>query len=191
MGPRSFDYTRELNIISDADDSVVLVNVYQKHHFKEDDLVGRLTDTVDGLLGKMKDGGTKILCITYSTDASAAIIVLEDTLHAGKDASDESDLSGMTISFALAAQPLGLGDVNADERQARDAVNRATAPLSSTPAAVGLLGSAVDTGTNLVTGAQTFETTWGVLLHRMELFNGIVDGIAQVFGVQCFSSLTG
>ena len=189
MGPRSFDYTRELNIISDADDSVVLVNVYQKHHFKEDALVGRLTDTIDGVLGKMKDGGTKILWITYSTDASSAIIVLEDTLRAGKDASDESDLSGMTISFALAAQPLG--DVNADERQARDAVNRATAPLSSTPAAVGLLGSAVDTGTNVVTEAQTFETTWGVLLHRMELFNGIVDGIAQVFGVQCLASLTG
>ena len=127
--------------------------------------------------------------MTCSTDASSAIAVLEETLLVGKN-TDRSDLSGITIKFALAAEPRG--NTNADERQATDAVTRVTGvnPLSSTPAAVGLLSSAVDTGTNVVTELQTFETTWSVLLQRMELFSKIVDGIAQVFGVQCLDSLT-
>ena len=177
---------RELNFISDADDrSVLLVNVYQKRRVRKDALVGRLTDTIGGVLGKLKDGGTKIFCITCSTDASSAIKVLEDTLR--KDTPDGADaLAGITIKFALAAE--SRGDVNADERQATDAVTRVVNPLSSTPLAVGLLGSAVDTGTNVVTKAQAFEATWGVLLQRMELFNKIVDGIAQVFGAQCLDS---
>ena len=191
MGTYTFPYARELNIdiVSDADDrSVLLVNVYQKHHFKKDALVGRLTDTIGVVLGNLKDGGTQILCITRSTDASSAIKVLEDILFVGKN-TDRPDLSGITIKFALAAEPRG--NTNADERQATDAVTRVTGvnPLSSTPAAVGLLSSAVDTGTNVVTELQTFETTWGVLLQRMELFNKIVDGFAQVFGVQCLHSL--
>ena len=48
----------------------------------------------------------------------------------------------------------------------------------------------VDTGTDVVTETQTLETTWGVLLQRMELFNKIVDGIAQVFGARWLGSLT-
>jgi hypothetical protein len=191
VGTSPFPYARELNvnIVSDADDrSVLLVNVYQKHHLKKDALVGRLTDTIGGVLGNLKDGGTQILCTTCSTDASYAIKVLEDTLR--KNTPDGSDLPGITIKFALAAEPRG--DTDADERQATDAVTRATEinPLSSTPAAIGLLSSAVDTGTNVVTELQTFETTWGVLLQRMKLFNKIVDGIAQVFGVQCLDSLS-
>ena len=97
------------------------------------------------------------------------------------DSSDGSNLSEITIKFALAAEPRA--DVNADERQASDAVAAATAvinPLSSTPAAVGLLGSAVDTTAKISTELQTFETTWDVLLQRMELFNKIVGGIVQV-----------
>ena len=191
MGTRYFPYARELNIVSDADDhSVLIVNVYQKRRVKKDALVGRLADTIGGVLGKSKNGGMKILCITCSTDANSAIKVLEDTLHVGKDTPDGSDLSGMTIKFALTAEPRG--DVNADERQATDAVTRVTTvnPLNSTPAAVGLLSSAVDTGTNVVTELQTFETTWGVLLQKMELFNKIVDGIAQVFGTHRLASLT-
>ena len=122
-----------------------------------------------------------------STDASSAITVLEDTLLVGKNG---SDLPGITIKFALAAEPRG--GANADERQATDAVTRATGvnPLNSTPGVVGLLSSAVDTGTNVVTELQTFETTWGVLLQKMELFNRIVDGVAQVFGVRCLDSFT-
>jgi hypothetical protein len=67
----SFPYARGLNvnIVSDVDDrSPLLVNVYQKHHFKKDALVGRLTDTIGGVLGKLTDGGTQKLCITSSTD---------------------------------------------------------------------------------------------------------------------------
>lgn len=77
------------------------------------------------------------------------------------------------------------GPVNAGEHQAADAVTRATETVdafSSTPAVVGLLSSAVDAGTNVATKVQTFETTWGVLLKRMDLFNKIVADIAQVFG---------
>ena len=192
MGSCHFFYARELNIdiASDADDrSDLLVNVYQKHSFKKDALVGRLTDTIGGVLGKLKDGGTKILCMTCFTDASSGITVLEETLLVGKN-TDRSDLSGITIKFALGAEPLG--DANADERQATDAVTRATGvnPLNSTPGAVGMLSSAVDTGTNVVTELQTFETTWGILLQKMELFNKIVDGVAQVFGVRCLDSFT-
>ena len=188
MGTRSIPYARGLNIVSDADDrSVVLVNVYQRRRVKKDVLVGWFADTIGGVLGKLKNGGTTILCITWSTDASSVIKVLEDALHTP----DGPDLSAITIKFALAVEPRG--NVNADERQATDAVTRVTAvnPLSSTSAAVGLLSSAVDIGTNIVTEVQTFETTWGVLLQRMELFNKIVDGVAQVFGAQYLDSFTG
>ena len=187
MGTRSFPYAGELNIVSDANDhSTLLVNVYRKRSFKRNALLGRLTDTIGGVLGKLKDGGTKILCITCSTDPNSSIKVLEDALRSPNG----SKLSGITIKFALTAEPRG--DGNADECRAPDTVTRATAvdPLSSTPAAVGLLSSAIDTGTNVITEVQTFETTWGVLLQRMELFNKIVDGFAQVFDVQCLDSLT-
>jgi len=106
--------------------------------------------------------------------------VLECTF---RDTSDKSGLPGLTITFALAAEPRA--DIDADERQATDAVVRATEaanPLSSTPAAI---ASAVDAGTNVVTEVQTFETTWGVLLQRIELFNRIVTDVAQVFRAQC------
>jgi len=96
-------------------------------------------------------------------------------------APDGADLPGPTIKFALAAKPRA--DIDADERQATDAVVRATEavnPFSSTPA-IEVLTSAVDASTNVVTEVQTFETTWGVLLQRMELFNKIVTDIAQVF----------
>ena len=118
------------------------------------------------------------------TDAISAIKVLEYTFH------DLSDLPGITIKFAMAAEPRA--DIDADERQATDAVVRATeavSPLSSTPAAIGFLNSAVDASTNVVTEVQTFGTTWGVLLQRMELFNRIVTDIAQVFHAQCLDHL--
>ncbi|KAF8549978.1 hypothetical protein OG21DRAFT_1525465 [Imleria badia] len=85
--------------------------------------------------------------------------------HAGKDV--VSDLSTITIKFALAAQRRS--DANTDERQAADAVTAATRAANplSTPIAVGILGSAVDTTTNVVT-------------IRMEFFNNIVTAVAQV-----------
>ncbi|KAG8219236.1 hypothetical protein J3R82DRAFT_74 [Butyriboletus roseoflavus] len=150
------------DIVSDGDDrSVLLAKVYQKSHIGKDKLVGSLTDTIGGVLAKLKDG------------------VLEETLR--KDSPDGSVVSGITIKFAFASEPRR--DANADQRQATDAVTRATevvGTLGPTPAVVGLLSSAVDAGTNVVTEVQTFETTWGVLLQRMELFNKIVTDIAQI-----------
>jgi len=102
--------------------------------------------------------------------------------------SDKSDLPGLTIQFALVAERRS--DIDADERQATDAAAGATAavnPLNSTPAAIELLSSAVDVGTNVVTEVQTFESTWDVLLQRIELFDRIVTDIAQVFRAQCLN----
>ncbi|KAF8549975.1 WD40 repeat-like protein, partial [Imleria badia] len=115
--------------------------------------------------------------MTCSADARAAIKVFEATLR--KD--DGSDLSRMTIKFALAAQLRG--DVNAEDRQATVALISATEavnPLSSTPAAVWVLGSVVDTSTNVTPAVQTLETTWSILLQRIELFDKFVTGIAQI-----------
>lgn len=183
LGTHPLFYARELSFVSDADDrSILLVKVYQKHHIGKDQLVGSLTDTIGGVLGKSNEGGTKMCYMTCSADASSAIKVREATL--GKD--DGFHLSRITIKFALAAQ--SRGDIDADDRQATDAAIVATEavnPLSSTPRTVGLLGSAVDTCTNVVTYIQTFETTWSVLLQRIELFNKIVAGVAQVFSAQC------
>ncbi|KAI9568858.1 hypothetical protein HD554DRAFT_682431 [Boletus coccyginus] len=143
----------------DGDDlSVFLVNVYQKHRIGKDKLVGSLTDTIGGVLGKLRNG------------------VLQDTL--GKDTSDGTDLSGITIKFALVAEPHE--NVTADERQAADAVAAATTavvPLSSNPAAIDFLSSAVGAGTNAVPQAQS---TWNLLLERIELFDKIVTDIAKI-----------
>jgi len=66
VGACSFLYSRELIIVSDGDDlSVFLVNVYQKHRIGKDKLVGSLTDTIGGVLVKLKNGGTKIFCMTF------------------------------------------------------------------------------------------------------------------------------
>ncbi|KAF8548063.1 hypothetical protein OG21DRAFT_1607113 [Imleria badia] len=166
---RSTDIAKEANnrtfweapLCFDGDDrSVLLVQVYQKHHVGRNELVGRLSDTIGEILGKLKNG------------------VLEATLD--KDTPDESDRLRIAIKFALAAEELR-GDVNADERQATDAVTRATetvSALGSTPAVVDRLNSAVDTGNKVANEVQAFQT----LLKRMELFNTIVTDIAQVFG---------
>jgi len=66
VGSCSSLYSRELNIVSDGDDfSLFLVKVYQKHHIGKDKLVGSLTDTIGGVLGKLKNGGMKMLCMTF------------------------------------------------------------------------------------------------------------------------------
>ena len=56
----------------------------------------------------------------------------------------------------------------------------ATGTLGSTPAVVGLLASTIGAGTTVVTEVQTFETIWGVLLDRLELFDKIVTNIVAV-----------
>ncbi|KAI9571696.1 hypothetical protein HD554DRAFT_1808801 [Boletus coccyginus] len=142
------------------DHSALLVKAYQKHRFGRDELVGILTDTIGGILGKLRDG------------------VFEGALP--KESSHGSDLK-FTIKFALDAEP-SRGDLDADERQARDVVSRANKAVNRlhTRTAVVLMSSVVDAGTTVFTKMQTFETTWDVLLRRMELFNKIVTDIAQI-----------
>ena len=115
-------------------------------------------------------------------------LVFEERLR--KDTSDGSDLTGITIKFAFAAQqPEG---IDADRLQATAAVNQAMqviGTLDSTPATAGLLAVAVDTGTTVVAEVQTFQTTCGVLLHRLELFDKIVTDITSVIDVHLLASL--
>ena len=166
--------------------SILVIKVYQKHRIGKDKLVGSLADTISEVLRKLKDGGKKTICVTCSIDAISTIKALEETL--GRNTSDGTD-SGITIKFSFAAE--SRKGVDAHELQATDAVAKATeavGPLGSTPPAAGFLSSAVDTGTNVITEVQTFETTWGVLLQRMALFNRIVSDIAAVFDVRRFDS---
>ena len=59
MGALPFLDARKLNIISDGDDrSVLVIKIYQKHRIGDDKVVGSLSDTIGGVLGRLKDGGT-------------------------------------------------------------------------------------------------------------------------------------
>ena len=166
-----------------------VVKVYQNHLVGKDEVVATLTDTIGGVLGRLKDGGTSYSASrSVVADAIAANKVLEE--HVRNDASDGSELSGMTIKFALATD--SREGVNAAKLQVTDAVTNATEGVSAlgpTPRVVDTASSAVDTITNVVTEIQTFGNTWGVLLKRMELFNRIVADIAQVFHNPSLDSL--
>ena len=176
---------KELNVVSDGDDrSVLLVQIRQKHRVGKNELVGSFADTIGGILGRLKDGGTITLELARSADAIATVKVLEATI--GPDPSDEPDLPGNTIMFALTADPRT--EVDSDERQAVGAITMATemATALRAPAVVEPLNSAVDAATNVAVELQTFETTWDVLLRRVELFNKIVADVTQVVRLHCF-----
>ena len=114
---------------------------------------------------------------------SLPITVLEVSLGGGT--SDPPERSGITIKFTLAVE--ARGDVNANELQATDAVNRATeaiSALSPTPQIVGQVDSAMGTGTKVATELQTVENAWDVLLNRTDLFDQIMGGVAEVSGIQ-------
>jgi hypothetical protein len=103
----------------------------------------------------------------------------------GEGTSNASVRSGIMIKFALTAELRGVANVN--EQQATDAVIRATEAISAfrpTPQIVGQVVSAIGVGTNVATELQTFENTWSILLKRMDSFNKIVAGIAEVSGIQ-------
>ena len=184
MSTRPLVGDKEPNVVSDGDDrSVLLVQVHRKHHFGKNELVGGFSDTIGGILGRLKDGGTIALQLACSADAIAMVKVLEVTI--GPDASDGPNLSGCTIKFALAAEPRA--DVSSDERQALGAVAMATdmAATLRAPAVVEPSSLAIDAATNVMIELQTFETTWDVLLRRVELFNKIVADVAQVVRPHC------
>ena len=185
MSTRPFIGNKELNVVSDGGDrSVLLVQVHRKHHFGENELVGSFSDTIGGILGRLKDGGTITLQLACSANAIAMVKVLEATI--GPDLSKGPDLSGSMIKFALAAEPRA--DVNSDERQAVGAITMATeaAIALCVPAVVDPSSSVIDAATNVVIELQAFETTWDVLLRRIELFNKIVADVAQVVRHHCF-----
>jgi len=146
-----------------GDRTASLVSVCKKTHipFKRDKVVASLTDTIGGILAKSNND------------------VLEVPLGGGT--SDPPECSGITIKFTLVVE--ALGDVDTNELQATDAVNRATEAISAlrpAPQIVGQVNSAIGAGTQVATEAQTFETTWNVLLKRMALFNKIVAAIAEL-----------
>ena len=63
------------------DPSPFVVKVYQKHHVGEDEVVATLTDTIGGVLGRLKDGGTKSKCLLEcDTDAVVAFKCLKRIL---------------------------------------------------------------------------------------------------------------
>jgi hypothetical protein len=111
--------------------------------------------------------------------------VLEVPLSGGT--SDPPEYSGITIKLALAVEVRGDVDANELQVQVTDAVKQATEAISAlrpTTQIVENVVSAIGTGTQVVTELQTFENTWNVLLKRMNLFNKIVGGIAEVSGIQ-------
>jgi len=113
--------------------------------FKQDEVVGSLTDTIGGILAKSNDG------------------VLEVPL--GGDTSDPPERSGITIKFMLAVE--ALGDVNANELQATDAVNRATEAINAlrpAPQIVGQVDSAIGTGTQVATEIHPYTSSaWSAI----------------------------
>ncbi|KAG9312565.1 WD40-repeat-containing domain protein [Chiua virens] len=158
-------YARDLNSISDGDDdSDLIVNVYRKYRMpgKQDQLTGSLTSTIGGIVAKLNNG------------------VFEETLRVDTSTSAPSDAE-MKIKFVLITESRRVD--SAVVLQAIDASARATgavATLSHIPAVIPSIGSAVDAATNVVDNVQTFESTWNVLLQRIELFNKVVGGIAQI-----------
>ena len=96
-------------------------------------------------------------------------IVLEVPLSRGT--SDPPGRSWISVKQAR-------GDVDANELQVTDAVTQATASQI-----IGNVVSAIGTGTQVTTELQTFESTSDVLLKRMDLFNKIVAGTAEVSGI--------
>ena len=165
------------------DPTAFVVKVHRNHRFGKDEVVATLTDTIGGVLGRLKDGGTSYSASrSVVADAIAANKVLEEPVR--NDASDGSGLSGMTIKFALAT----------DSREGvTDAVTKAAEGAGApgpTPWVVDTASSAVDTITNVVTEIQAFGNTWGILLERMKLFNKIVAGIAEVFDSPILDSLS-
>ena len=78
----------------------------------------------------------------------------------GGGTSNPSERLGITIKFAFTAE--SCGDVDANELQATDAVERAretVRALHPTPQTIGQVDSVTSTGTKVATQAQTFENT--------------------------------
>jgi len=119
-----------------------------------------------------------------SADTICTMKVFEVTL--GKNTSDGPGPSGITIKFALSAEPRG--DTDMDELQATDGVISATevavSALGPSPQVTRLLISPINSTANVVSKDLTFENLWGVLLHRINFFSKLAADIPEVFLVQ-------
>jgi hypothetical protein len=107
-------------------------------------------------------------------------------LQAKQAVTEETGVINVPRSTSAVGSVSGLTvDVNsdADKSQTIQAVTQATraiVALGSTPASVNILSSVVDAASKVVSGAEAFDNTWGILLERIELFNKIVASIAEV-----------
>jgi hypothetical protein len=109
--------------------------------------------------------------------------VFESPLANSIVTSNVSDLSGITIKFVVASAPRDAPNAEEFQAQAVHAITEATEDINAlaTPATVGLLGSAVNAESQVLNTVNMFDNVWGGLLERIELFNTIVAGIAEVF----------
>ena len=104
MGIHPLVGNEELNIVSNGDDhSVLLLHVHQKHCFGKKESIGYFSDTIGGMLGRLKDGGVMVLKLTHSTDMIAMVKVLKATISANP--SNERDLLGSMAMFTLDTEP--------------------------------------------------------------------------------------
>ena len=73
MNPSLLHRAIRSNLFSDMEDpSPFVIKVYQKHRIGQDKVVATLTDTTGGILGRLKDGGTKLKCL-LECDADAVV----------------------------------------------------------------------------------------------------------------------
>ncbi|KIJ58803.1 hypothetical protein HYDPIDRAFT_33816 [Hydnomerulius pinastri MD-312] len=146
------------------DTSILEIELYQKHSCLPDEYVGGFKGTVGALVERMADG------------------VIEEVLNKAI-AGGRVAPTGITIKFGFSVErpvgTAGIKDLRAEDAQAR--ANAAVQALGSTPEAVGLVTGAVDAIGNVAVEARIFETTWGVLLDRIQLLTEIVDGIAEAY----------
>lgn len=123
MGIHSLVGDEGLNIVSNGDDhSVLLVHVHQKHCFGKTESIGCFSDTIGGMLGRLKDGGVMVLELTHSADMIAMVKVLKATISL--NSSNEPDLSGNMAMFTLDTEPCM--EVDSYEHQAIGAITMVT-----------------------------------------------------------------
>ncbi|KAG9308623.1 hypothetical protein JVU11DRAFT_11731 [Chiua virens] len=146
------------------DASVLVAKVYRTHRMpgQQDEAVASLTYTIGEIISKLKNK------------------VFEEPLLMDPSKTAISSRPNFTLKFTFTSVPCQ--PLEADERQVADAVDtakQAVEAMRPTPV-VDHLSSAVDTVTQVVNSAQTFATTWDVLLKRIKLFDQIVTGIAEI-----------
>ncbi|KAG9315321.1 hypothetical protein JVU11DRAFT_4461 [Chiua virens] len=141
------------------------VEVYQRHRFprKRDELVVSLTSTFEDVVTKVNNN------------------VFEESLRKDPSMSDDSSEAKFTLKFTFITAPHQGHDTQ--KRQADCDIGKAiqaAGAMHPTLTVVDPATSAVDEVPQLMGSVQTFETTWNVLLQRIELLSKISASIAQI-----------